>query len=208
MHFGTEASIMGQAQPKERIMPRKTLGIMAIAAALALMGVIAITGLWSPQPVANIVQAHEDGTDHIHPTPTPTPYPALGLAGQVSLHTEAYYHESDHSLLVVTIVNNAPPPPDGWQFQRSQWDVNVEYQGWSFGTSCEIYPQDEHHHHAYEDGRACEIPMPDYVDFDKLTEPMLVRVGAYVRYAGDDRPGELDLYENIYIDLFDRGNWR
>ena len=176
---------------------------------MALVGAIAVVGLSSPRPVANTVQAHEDGTNHIHPTPTPTPYPVLGLSGQVSLHSEAYYHKSTHSLSVTTTVINAPPPPAGWKFSSSSWRVDVNYQGWQFSGSCDDLPWDEFSPAKYENGKAtCDISLPDYVDFDKLTEPMLVQVWASAYYKGDNRPGDLSLSEVIYIDLFDRDNWR
>ncbi len=186
----------------------RILGIVVVCVALALAVSVGVASYWPPEPASRVVQAHEDGTNHIHPTPTPTPYPALGLAGQVSLHSELYYRESNHTLEVTTVVHHAPPPPDGWQFRGAYWHVSVQYQGWSFSSACQLSPW-QPSRGDYENGVAtCQIPLPDYADFGNLSEPMLVNMQAGVEFNGDNRPGDIDLSETLYVDLFDRSNWK
>ena len=93
--------------------------------------------------------------------------------------------------------------------QALDWSVNVQYQGWHFGFDCRHDPYDDRGNARYENGRAtCQISLPDYVDFDKLSEPMLVQMQASVSDDGDHRPGDINLHETLYVDLSDKDNWK
>lgn len=189
-------------------MRRRHLGIVVFLAALLLLGIVGVVSYGPAQPASDIVRAHDDGTDHYHPTPTPTPYPALGLAGPVSLQSEVYYRESAHVLEATTTVLNAPPPPAGWKYEWSSWNVHVEYQGWSFSTGCSAW-NELGNTSRYSDGVAtCRMGLPDYADFNRLSEPMVVQVSVQVSYRGDNNRGHIQPSETLYVDLFDKDNWK
>lgn len=180
-----------------------TIGITAVTAVLAL--VIAVMAVSLAGQSGPLAQAHDDGTLHIHPTPTPTPLPPLGLNGPLSLGTGIVYQGQQHRLVVTSVVNN--PPPEGWHFANGYVNVHVNYKGWNFSTDGNYH--DDHGRVTFQDDvLKASLPLPEYVDFNQLTEPMIAHVGSSVRYYNDRGQDDMELYETMFVDLRDRGNWR
>ena len=177
---------------------------ISIAVAMLVLTLVALAISLTEQS-RPAVQAHEDDTIHIHPTLTPTPLPALGLNGPLTLETGVIYQKQQHRLVVTAVVNNAPP--EGWQF--SPWDshvyVNVEYKGWSFGTNAGA---DDSQVTLQNNVLVANLPLPEYVDLERLVEPMIARIDISVRYYSDRGQVSLHPSETMYVDLHDRGNWR
>ena len=120
----------------------RILSVAAVLVALALVAVVGIVSYGPAQPTSNLVQAHDDGTVHIHPTPTPTPFPALGLAGQVSLHSEVFYREQGHVLEVTT--TSAQRAAAARRLDVSTMPVGtslLNIRAGTFRPSCPIYPR-------------------------------------------------------------------
>ena len=202
---------------------RKALIGITAAGAILLLAALAIGLAGQGQPTA---RAHEDGTTHIHPTPTPpppappnpfveatatpppvptTPLPLLGLNGPLTLETGMTYQHGQHRLAVAAIVKN--PPPEGWHFSYAVVEVEVEREGWSFSTYASKYDDDQRV--SLQDGvLTANLTLPEYIDLNQLTQPMIAQVNVSVGYNSDRGQRDLGLYEVMYVDLHDRGNWR
>ncbi len=182
---------------------------LATASAIVAASVVAVVLSFQPQ-----AQAHDDGTLHIHVTPTPSPTPPptpLGLNGPLSLDTSAVYDDATRHLVVTSIIDN--PPPEGWEFERAYITVSAWHEDWSLETEArgfgprivsglpELVIFDTNHFSA-------EIPLPDYADFNRLTEPVLAKVDAQITYHDPAREEYIRVEETLYIDLNDRRNWR
>ena len=183
----------------------------AFVAAAAIAVLLTALAIILPEPSRPPAQAHEDGTLHIHPTltptpsPTPTPLPALGLNGPLTLDTGIVYQRGQHRLVVTTVVNN--PPPEGWHFEYASVEVGVNYKGWGFHTSESSY-EVGHKVSFQDDIITANLPLPEYVDLNQLTEPMIAHVNIYARYSNGRGQDDLYPYEVMYVDLHDRNNWR
>lgn len=210
---------------------RKALIGITAAGAMLLLAALAIGLAGQGQPTA---RAHEDGTVHIHPTPTPpmpapaipgttatplpvpaatatpppvptTPLPLLGLNGPLTLETGMTYQQGQHRLAVAAVVKN--PPPEGWHFSYADVGVEVEYEGWSFSTYASR--DDDDQRMSLQDGvLTANLTLPEYIDLNQLTQPMIAQVNVSVHYYNDRGQRDLGLYEVMYVDLRDRGNWR
>ena len=205
---------------------RKAIIGITAAGAMLLLAALAIGLAGQGQPTA---RAHEDGTTHIHPTPTPpppaptqppnplvaatatpppvptTPLPLLGLNGPLALETGMTYQQGQHRLAVAAIVKN--PPPEGWHLSYADVGVDVEYEGWSFSTYASSYDDDQRM--SLQDGvLTANLTLPEYIDLNQLTQPMIAQVNVSVGYYSDRGQRDLGLYETMYVDLHDRRNWR
>ena len=204
---------------------RKALIGITAAGAILLLAALATGLAGQGQPTA---RAHENGTTHIHPTPTPpsnpvdppnpfreataTPSPVptaqlplLGLNGPLALETGMTYQQWQHRLAVAAVVKN--PPPEGWHFSYAGVGVDVEYEGWSFSTYASR--DDDDQRMSLQDGvLTANLTLPEYIDLNQLTQPMIAQVNVSVHYYNDRGQRDLGLYEVMYVDLHDRGNWR
>ena len=177
-------------------------GVVVVVALMLSLAVLVVSLTSQSRMPA---QAHDDGTLHIHPTPTPTPLPPLGLNGPLSLDTGIVYQKSQHRLVLTTVVNN--PPPEGWYFNWASSSVYVNYKGWNFET--EANNHDNSGRVSFQDGViTANLPLPEYVDFNQLTEPMIARVNVSMEYGSDRGQRGLNPRERMYVDLHDRRNWR
>ena len=115
------------------------------------------------------------------------------------------YQQGQHRLAVAAIVKN--PPPEGWHFSYADVGVDVEYEGWSFSTYASSYDDDQRV--SLQDGvLTANLTLPEYIDLNQLTQPMIAQVNVSVGYYSDRGQRDLGLYEVMYVDLHDRGNWR
>ena len=184
---------------------------VAIAAVLILVGASVLAVALAIQPQA---QAHEDGTIHIHPTPTPTPPPPLGLNGPLSLDTSVVYDDAERQLVIIATINN--PPPEDWKYTNSSINVDASHQLWSLNShvrgsgehSTVYYGADAKNVIVFStDHFVAEVPLPDYVDFNRLTEPVLAKVEVWLQYRDIATDKHIQLNETLYFDLNDRDNW-
>ena len=194
----------------------RIITIAGIVVVLAAVGALLATSRSDPGQV-DYVQAHEDGTVHIHPTPTPTP---RGLNGPLSLDTSMVYEDGQRQLVVVATINN--PPPEGWEMQSARIMVNADNNGWSLNTNLRRSRYEPSPIALNDDHISATIPLPDYADFADLTGPVLAQVYVSIQYEArinsetfdyppnpyDEGTEDLDLVESLYIDLNDRDNWR
>lgn len=185
---------------------------VATALAIAAVAVIALVASMQPNPRA---QAHDDGTSHIHVTPTPTPLPHPGLNGPIGLDTSVVYDDGSRELVIVATINN--PPPEGWGYNYANINVKAAHNNWELSA----YRNGYGYQHVigphpplrfYTDHLTVEIPLPDYADFNRLTEPVLARVEVTLAYKVEDPRStsseEIQLHEVLYFDLNDRDNWK
>lgn len=177
--------------------------VAGIVTALAVVGILLAFG--RPEPGwYNYAQAHEDGTSHIHVTPTPTPPPPLGLNGPLSLDTHATYHDANRRLVITVTINN--PPPEGWEFEHASVSIEANHNDWNLSATVQSW--NELQGLVFSgDHFAVDMALPDYADFNRLTEPVLARVNAGLSYRDRASSQQIWLNENMYIDLNDRDNW-
>lgn len=178
--------------------------------ALALIGVLLAFG-WPEPGWYNYAQAHDDGTNHIHPTPTPTPAP---LKGQPQMVSSAKYNLTTHTLDFTSRVIDAPKREDGWYIgqyggDRVQHSAEITYQGWSSSSRCDAEyqePVDDATHGVAQ----CSLPLPDHWDLEKVSSSIVVPVGVsgpyFYRKHGED-PVQIGMQATLYVDLFVRDNW-
>lgn len=139
------------------------------------------------------------------PPPYPTPLPLSGLNGPLTLETGMTYQHRQHRLAVAAVVKN--PPPEGWHFSYADVGVEVEYEDWSFSTYASR--DDDDQRMSLQDGvLTANLTLPEYIDLNQLTQPMIAQVNVSVGYNSDRGQRDLGLYEVMYVDLHDRGNWR
>ena len=176
---------------------------LVITTVFAIAAVSVIAVVVSLQPRA---QAHDDGTIHIHPTPTPTPPPPLGLNGPLKLDTTVMYDDATRKIFISSVISN--PPPEGWVFDTASTSIEASHNRWKLNSSAHGYHWDLRG--VFFDGErvAFEMELPDYAEFNRLTEPVLARVQTGLTYC-DHRANQcINLSEQMYIDLNDRNNWR
>lgn len=163
------------------------------------------------------VQAHEDGTVHIHPTPTPTPAP---LKGQPQLASTAYYNRTNHALDLTSHVQDAPKRIDGWHIQENygetplpegfvysgEYSVSFFHQGWSSGSGCSAIYQEPVGNSTYG-VMSCSLPLPEHWDLEQITSSLVVPVRAHGPGFGRDTGDDIYLEQTIWVDLFVRDNW-
>lgn len=115
------------------------------------------------------------------------------------------YQQGQHRLAVAAVVKN--PPPEGWHFSYAVVEVEVEREGWSSSTYASIYDDDQRV--SLQGGvLTANLTLPEYIDLNQLTQPMIAQVNVSVHYYNDRGQRGLGLYEVMYVDLHDRGNWR
>lgn len=196
----------------------KVSGIRVIITATAIVGLVVVATLitlnWPDAKQNGSVQAHDDGTIHIHstltptPTPTPTPYPPAGLNGPLSLETSFFYRDDQRELVVIATVNN--PPPDRWRMGNAQMSLIASSNDWNMSINLWGNPsyREKPSITFASDHVQAVVPLPDYASFAALTEPVLAWVNVNVVYEDEALNELIHLQETVYIDLHDRGNWK
>ena len=182
------------------------------------------------------VQAHEDGTVHLHPSPTPTPatptpaptvrhYPTptptpAPLKGQPQLSSTAYYNRTNHALDLTSHVQDAPKRTDGWHIEElygetslpeglvysGEYHVSFFHQGWSAESRCSAIYQEPIGDSTYG-VMSCSLPLPEHWNLEQITSSLVIPVRAYGPTFGRDPGKGIYLEQTIWVDLFVRDNW-
>lgn len=142
--------------------------------------------------------------------------PLLGLNGPLSLETGIVYRQQQRRLVVTTTVNN--PPPESWQSSDPYASIYVNHDGWNLETSgygsgpTNPFGNGGHQQEGNVTFRngvvTANFPLPEYVDLNQLTGPVIAQVRVNLRYYNDRVQNDLYLEETMYVDLHDRNNWR